>query len=262
MRTNLISNSNSSQKMDRNLLVNVVASLILTVAQPTLAQMQQKTFATPEQATQALYDAVRAEDDQAITAILGAAELSTSGNEVQDTLERERFAKKYEEMNRLVREPDGSVVLYVGAENWPFPIPLEATSGHWQFDSDSGSQEILARVIGENESAAIKVCQTIGKANRIDKDEDNEPVIEFAQKLARSNTDANGALFDGYYFRTLKNNAHDIVVVAYPARYRSSGMMTFMVRNGAVYEKDLGPQTDTVAQKIQGKPNGKWSLVQ
>jgi hypothetical protein len=83
-------------------------------------------------------------------------------------------------MHRLVRETDGSVVPYVGAQNLPFPVPLKANGGHWQFDSDSGSQEILPRVIGENESAAIKVCQTISKANPINKDD--ESIIKFAQE--------------------------------------------------------------------------------
>ena len=69
-------------------------------------------------------------------------------------LERERFARKYEEMHRLVREPDESMALYIGAENWPFAIPLIEADGKWRFDSDSGAQEVLAREVGENESLA------------------------------------------------------------------------------------------------------------
>jgi hypothetical protein len=132
MHTNLILNGNRSRTVARRLIVNVVAWLITAKAQPTLAQTQQKTFASAEQASQQLYEAVRSKDDQAVQAILGAApELTSTGNDEEDKLERERFAQKYQEMHRLVREADGSMVLYVGAENWPFPIPLVATNGKW-----------------------------------------------------------------------------------------------------------------------------------
>jgi hypothetical protein len=56
--------------------------------------------------------------------ILGAGtELVSSDDNAQDTLDRERFVQKYQEMHRLVRDPGGVAVLHVGAENWPFPIP-------------------------------------------------------------------------------------------------------------------------------------------
>src|SRR5579864_7353338 len=77
---------------------------------------------------------------------------SSAGDEIEDKLEREQFSQKYQEMHRLVREADGNTVLYIGAENWPFPIPLVSTNGAWHFDSDAGKSEILFRTIGENEA--------------------------------------------------------------------------------------------------------------
>src|ERR1700751_1919481 len=143
-------NGNDLQSVARYLVVNVTASLILATAQPSLAQTQQKTFVSAEQATQALYDAVQSKDDAAVQAIVGSL---ASGDSEQEKLERERFEQKYQQMHRLVREADGSTVLYVGAENWPFPVPLVQSDGKWRFDSDSGFQEITAREIGENESS-------------------------------------------------------------------------------------------------------------
>ena len=92
-----------------------------------------------------------------LEAILGAGtEVTSSNDDVEDKLERERFSQKYQEMHRLVREPDGLTVLYIGAENWPFPIPLVSKNGAWYFDSDSGLEEILFRTVGENEVTAIR----------------------------------------------------------------------------------------------------------
>jgi hypothetical protein len=266
MHTDLIFNSNSPQTLARRLLVNVAASLILAVAQPTLAQTQQKTFASAEQASQALYEAVLNEDDRAVMGILGAApELTSTGNDEEDKLDRERFAEKYREMHRLVREPDGFIVLYVGAENWPFPIPLIATDGKWHFDSESGSQEIMAREVGENESVAIEVCRTMSETNSRDTKSTtvDDSLVQFARNLltpenARSPT---SEPFHGYYFRVLKERSGEMMAVAYPTEYRISGVMTFVLSGGTLYQRDLGPQTATTAKKIDGKPNGKWISV-
>jgi hypothetical protein len=267
MHTDLIFNSNSSRTLARRLLVNVAASLILAAAQPILAQTQQKTFASAEQASQALYEAVLNEDDRAVKGILGAApELTSTGNDEEDKLDRERFAEKYREMHRLVREPDGFIELYVGAENWPFPIPLIATDGNWHFDSDSGSQEIMAREVGENESIAIEVCWTMSETNGRDTKSStaDDSVVQFARNLPtpENASSATSKPFHGYYFRILKERSGETVVVASPTEYRISGVMTFVLSGGTLYERDLGPQTATAAEKIEGKPNGKWIRVQ
>src|SRR6201987_5429698 len=87
--------------------------------------MQSKTFASPGAAANALFEATQKQDEQALEGILGAGkQVTSSGDGVEDKLEREQFSQKYQEMHRLVREADGSTVLYIGAENWPFPIPL------------------------------------------------------------------------------------------------------------------------------------------
>jgi hypothetical protein len=212
-----------------------------------------------------------------LEAIFGAGkEVTSSSDEVEDKLEHERFAQKYQEMHRLVREPDGSTVLYIGAENWPFPIPLVSKNGAWYFDSNTGKQEILFRRIGENEVAAIQVCNAVSMAKKQGqtKAADDDPIGQYAQSLVTANADNSAprtvdresSPFYGYYFRVVTANspagtksnvsrgkkADGLVLVAYPAEYRSSGVMTFIVtQDGTVYEKDLGPETTKIAPDVK-----------
>src|SRR5258708_39564109 len=125
--------------------------------QSSLAQQrQQKKFSSAEAASGALFLAAQTHNERALMEILGLAkEDVSSGDEIQDKLEHERFIQKYQEMHRLVLEPDKTTVLYIGAENWPFPIPLVSSHGVWRFDSQAGMNEVLCRRIGENEAMAI-----------------------------------------------------------------------------------------------------------
>src|SRR5579871_1031985 len=128
--------------------------LLVSFSSPGFSQNTQphQTFASPGEATTALFEATKKGDERAVESILGAGkEVTSSGDDDEDKLEREQFCRKYQEMHRLVHEPDGATVLYIGAENWPFPIPLASKNGAWYFDSDSGKREILFRRVGENE---------------------------------------------------------------------------------------------------------------
>jgi hypothetical protein len=235
-----------------------------------------RTFASAGEAANALVEAAKKQDEQALEAILGAGkEVTSSSDEVEDKLEREQFSQKYQEMHRLVREPDGTTVLYIGAENWPFPIPLVSKDGAWYFDPETGKQEILFRRIGENEATAIAVCEEFAMAKNEEgaKASSEDPITKFAESLVSAvaqnagNTDSN--LFHGYYFRTVTNSASEasspgkkqgsLKLIAYPAEYKSSGVMTFVVtRHGIVYKKDLGPGTSTVAPQIKAPIGSSW----
>src|ERR1700747_1113560 len=195
----------------------LLLGLLLAVgfAKSSFAQHTQlKTFASPGEATNALFQAAQKGDEVALEAVLGAGkEITSSSDEEEDKLEREQFSQKYQEMHRLVQEPDGRTVLYIGAENWPFPIPLVSRNGAWYFDSDRGKQEILFRRIGENETTAIQVCEEFAIAkNAADaKADSQDPITQFAQSLASGgpapsdNKESN--LFHGYYFRIVAPNA-------------------------------------------------------
>lgn len=239
--------------------------LVAGLSKVTVAESTVKSFNSPGQAAHALYEAVKSEDDAAIRAVLGAGpELTSSGDGATDKREREHFARKYEEMHRLVREPGGVTFLYIGAENWPFPIPLVAKNGKWQFDSDAGAQEMTARRIGENEIAAFHVCQNLGKTTQSSSQQQTtkDPASEFARKLAAKDPEASQP-FQGYKFHIGSEQSAGVVLVAYPVEYRVSGVMTFvMLPGGSVYEKDLGPETAKLAPQINARPSGAWVLAQ
>jgi Protein of unknown function (DUF2950) len=95
------------------------------------------SFPSAAEATRSLFQAVQGNQEQDITNILGGpSELASSRDDAQDKVDRQLFVEKYREMHRLGREPDGMVTLYIGAENWPFPIPLVEKNGAWHFDAD------------------------------------------------------------------------------------------------------------------------------
>jgi hypothetical protein len=136
---------------------------------PTFAQDSgQQTFGSAADAGQALFSAMRSPDDRAILKILGPAgnEIITSGDPIEDLDARTGFMAKYEEMHRLVTEPNGTVTLVVGAENWPLPIPLVNKKGAWYFDAEGAKTEILFRRIGKNELAAIQACDDLVEAQK------------------------------------------------------------------------------------------------
>lgn len=138
-------------------------------AGPCLGQQQgQKIFTSPDEASKALYTAAQNNDEKAMLDVLGpqGKEIVSSGDEAMDAENRANFVKRYEEMHRLVKEPDGSVTLYIGAHNWPCPIPLLNKGGTWYYDTAAGKREILFRRIGRNEISAIHICKELVEAEK------------------------------------------------------------------------------------------------
>jgi hypothetical protein len=237
-------------------IVAIVPALMVAGAAAARAQQSgEMTFASAGDGARALAQAIQDRDDHALEQILGAGpEVTSSGDAAADTLEREHFVRKYREMHRLVQEPDGMVVLYVGAENWPFPIPLASSQGRWFFDAKTGAAEILVRRIGEHESNAIDACRSLIAASP-------------------SGDELNNETAEGYRFRTITahtvratsggNSIGKIKFLAYPVEYRASGVMTFIVTgDGAVYQRDLGSETARRAEAIAGAvPRSGWTLV-
>jgi hypothetical protein len=264
------------------------------LAAGSMAQQQgQKTFSSAEDASNALFTAVRSGDEKAMLEILGSdgKQIVSSGDEAEDTQNRANFAQKYQEMHRLVKEPDGTTTLYIGAENWPTPIPLVYRGHAWYFDTDAGKQEILYRRIGENEISTIRVCEELVAAekeyksaqhdeyaHKVFSDEgqhdglywkaaDGEPQSPIGPLVASAFVRDNGSgksqegaptPFHGYYFRMLMHQdktsagAGKVAFVAYPAEYGSSGVMTFLVsEDGVVYQKNMGKKTEVLAKTMK-----------
>jgi hypothetical protein len=234
-------------------------------AYPGLAeQSAAQTFPSAAEASRSLFQAVQSNNEQAITNLLGGpTELTSSRDEGQDKVDRELFVQKYQEMHRVGRDADGSVTLYIGAENWPFPIPLVEKDGAWHFDSNAGLKEVLYRRIGDNELAAIAMCHEFVIAEKLYRAKPNTADLvgisptSLVARAANQSTGGDPVLLHGYYFRVLathpaKGNATGrFAFMAYPAEYRSTGVMTFIVTaKYVVYEKDLGENTSALASAM------------
>ena len=290
-----------------------VAVILLTGCFParSLAQQNgQKTFSSAEDASAALLAATQSNDEKVLLEILGpdGKQIVSSGDDAEDALNRANFVEKFQEMHRLVKEPDGTVTLYIGAHNWPTPIPLVSNGNSWYFNTDAAKSEILARRIGRNEMSAIRVCQELVAAQKeyrsaqkseyaakifSDKGQNNGlywevpeggpqspigPLVAWA--VAEENAKSRGEApvpFRGYYFEILTRQGKNapggaksyitsgkmsggFAFVAYPAEYRSSGVMTFIVgEDGIVFENDLGKKTESIAKSMREfNPTPTW----
>ncbi len=161
-------------RLERKPLVRFAVSVLFALSlgcspAPIFAQeARQRTFASAEDAGRALFDAMHLKDEEAPLSILGRAgrEILSSGDPQEDLDARVSFVVKYQEMHRFVTETDGTVTLVVGAENWPFPIPLVRNNGSWYFDTAAGKDEIVFRRIGRNEIAAMEACRDLVDAQK------------------------------------------------------------------------------------------------
>src|SRR6202140_4272245 len=156
----------------------------------------QRTFPSAEDASRELFTAMESQNEQAPLRILGPAakDVLSSGDPIEDSDARVGFVTKYEEMHRFVKEPNGTVSLIVGAENWPFPIPLVNNHGSWYFDTPAGKDEILFRRIGKNELAAVDACRELVDT---EKQYFARPPNQFAQKLVSDEGGHNGLCWQG-----------------------------------------------------------------
>ena len=294
----------------------VLAFAFLLLASPCLAQQGgEKTFTSPGDAVLALYNAVKSNDSQALNSILGsnATDILHTGDDVADKNMAADFIRRYDQMHRVVVEPDQTVTLYIGAENWPTPIPIvKNSSGAWYFDTETGKKEILYRRVGRDENDAIDTLHALVDAQHdyASEPHDGDKTRHFASQFLSDEGKHNGlywktsdneapspigpqiveaaekgynfqvgqpAPFHGYYFRILtkqgpaaKGGARDYMVdgkltrgfafVAYPAQYRNSGVMTFIVnQDGKVYQKDLGQDTAALAAAMtEYNPDKTW----
>lgn len=142
----------------------MISSLItvsgLISAEPTVVQ---KTFATPEEAAQALIAAAGSFDVAALKEIFGpdGIDLVVTEDLVQDKNQSAAFAEAARERTQVSRDPKNAhvAIIEVGLDAWPMPIPIVEKKGRWSFDSKKGREEVLSRRIGRNELDAIEVCR-------------------------------------------------------------------------------------------------------
>jgi hypothetical protein len=147
----------------------------------------QLTFASPDDATAALLDAMKRGDQKRLLAVLGpgSGALINSGDKIADAANRRKFVENYEAQHKLAEVSPGHDVLDVGVNNWPLPFPVVQVNGRWRFDSRAGAQEIVNRRIGRNEIAAIRVALTYVGAQRdyFERSKQAGGMGEYAQRL-------------------------------------------------------------------------------
>jgi hypothetical protein len=175
-------------------------ALVVTLTacgQPEAPKAVQKTFASPEEAGAAFYQAAKAGDQAAILAIFGpnSQDVLLSGDAVKDKNALQGFIGSYERMHRWRELKVGGQILYIGADNYPFPIPLgQNSSGQWFFDTAAGKDEILARRIGKDELAAIAACVAIANAENqyFAQSHDGDKTKQYSQKFISDEGKQNG----------------------------------------------------------------------
>jgi hypothetical protein len=210
-------------------------------ADPTI-QVSQRTFATPENAVDALRAATTAGDRAALAEIFGPDFHSlATGDPVQDAHNARRFAVEMQQGCQQASNTDGSITLEVGTNHWPMPVPLVKVDGQWLFDTAAGKEEIINRHIGKDELHAIGVCRAYVLAQKHHAEADaqgryaltfasaagtndglfwpttaNSSPSPFGPRVAESQTgnedghEAPGARpFHGYYFKILTRQGSD-----------------------------------------------------
>lgn len=284
----------------------VAFSLAAPVLAEETATIPPKTFETPVEASDAFITAAKNGEQQAILEIFGDKhkELIGTADPERDKELRAKVAAMAIERRRFRDNDENSVTMVIGAEAWPFPVPIVKTDKGWQFDSDTGIQEIVKRRIGENELSAIASLRAYVDAQRhyAAVPRDGTEVRQFARKFQSSPGKHDGLHWpadvekgeepspagpeikdaatphDGYLYKILTAqgeaapagkfdyiiNGHFIggfALIAWPAEYGKTGVMSFLVNHyGVVHEKDLGPETSSIAAKTEDyNPGEGWN---
>ena len=179
----------------------VLLGLIIPLAACKKSENSEKpsisVFASPDDASNALLAAAKSGDQNALFAIFGpdSKELISSGDAVQDKNAAAAFVAGYGVMHRWRNMPDDAQILLVGADNFPFPIPLKKNGdGKWFFDTAAGKNEVLNRRIGRNELAIIDVCRAgaQGEAEYFSQLHDGEKTRQYAAKFLSDPGKQNG----------------------------------------------------------------------
>ena len=163
----------------------------------TAEKSAQKTFATPAEAGAALLQAAKSGDQTSLLEIFGpdGKEVLFTGDATKDKDHLQDFVSAYGQMNRWGTIKAGAQVLYIGADNYAFPITLGQNSdGRWYFDTAAGKDEILARRIGKGELSAIAALNALVDAehNYFNQTHDGDDTKQYAQKFVSDDGKQNG----------------------------------------------------------------------
>lgn len=293
-------------------------AFIAFCAMPVVAAgAEQKTFATPDEAVDALLAALKADDDAALVTIFGDKHKSLiiTPDKAANSENRAKAVAAMQTYRLLEEQGKDRRVLLIGDQAWPMPIPLVRVGDQWRFATEEGEDELVNRRIGANELSAIKVLRAYLDAQKdyAVRDRNGDGVLQYAQRLGSTPGKHDGLYwpadaakgeepspfgpliaesaaylqghragdpYRGYHFRILTRQgksapggAYSYVIngrmiagfamVAYPAQFGESGVMTFIVsHNGKIFEKDLGKNSTEIGAKMTAfDPGAGWKEV-
>jgi hypothetical protein len=179
----------------------LLALIIPLAACSKSAKPSSRVFASPEDAGNGLLEAAKSGEQNAVLAIFGpeSKEIIFSGDAVQDKATVDAFVAAYGVMHRWRKMPDDAQVLLIGADNFPFPIPLKKNgAGQWFFDTAAGKDEMLSRRIGRNELAVIDICGALAdaEAEYFSQPRDGGNTRQFALKFISDTGKQNGLYWE------------------------------------------------------------------
>jgi hypothetical protein len=167
--------------------MRVTALVLIAILALTACAQKPQNFEIPEAAVQALIDAAKSDGNSALLKVLGktAKPIIDSGDPVADKNSRESFVAGFTAANSLDKAIEDSVVLEIGEDKWPFPIPIVKDDEGWHFDSEVGAEEIVNRRIGANELDTIQSCLAYVDAQReyYQRNPQNDPMLHYANRL-------------------------------------------------------------------------------
>ena len=193
-------NFNLSSSVRRTQWLVLGLSLAMVAWSAAASTPDEQMFNSPDEAVAALVAAAKNDDTNAMHVIFGPEIYGImSTDAVQAAAERQRFEQRLSEKTFWVSNSDTIAVLELGADRWPFPIPLINQDGKWFFDTAAGKSEILNRRIGMNELGAIDVCNAYVEAQReyASTDRFGDGVLAYALYLKST-----PGLHDGLYWPT------------------------------------------------------------
>ena len=261
----------------------------------------QATYASPEEAADALLVAMEVSDGSLFLTVAGPqmAAFWTTDNPIRDSIERDRLIDAAHAHGMKIAGSEDRKVLYIGAIMEPFPAPLVKTCAGWRFDGVTGSAEVTVRRIRQNETGVIELCRRVREAQFRYFETNRRRRPAFAEKI-RSAADARDGLFwsgpegdesllgpvfaaaaydehqpgwelrplFGYYFRVLsdpraKRTAPHFAFIAWPAQYGVGGIRSFLITQaGELFQRDLGPDGANIVASFTGiHPDRSWSRL-
>jgi len=314
-----MANNVSRLRKLKHLCITTLAAQGLMLSQ-SLRAANQESFNSPQEAVNVLVTAAQSHDREDLRAIFGPdGHQLVSPDVVQAAESYKLFVQRLQQNVVLVTNSDSNISLFIGKDNWPFPIPLVKRDGQWLFDTEAGKQEILARRVGMDELAVIGVCRAYVQAQReyASQDRMGNGILAYAQLIHSDPGTHNGLYwpvekgeplsplgpliaaahvegyhhtakmlnqqatpYHGYYFKVLTRQGphapggqYNYVIngnmiagfglVAWPAQWGNTGVMTFIVnQQGKVYQADLGPKTGKIGPAMREfDPDHRWKLV-